>query len=153
MSSLKEEKEHLENQLKRTEQTVRCSDRRVLKVEADLKLAKTRLEERTTRFSESISRMQEKSRERARKHKLELEKRDSKREKDLARARKRKVAAVKDTTRKVERRLAQSQTASRRHRETMEVRLPLLPFVCLFFFASPRDSPASLLFRPLTRRR
>ena len=77
--------------------------------------------------------MQEKSREQARKQKLELEKKDRKREKDLAQAKKRKVAAVKDATRKVERRLAQSQTASRRHRETMEVRLPFPP-LCAFPF-------------------
>ena len=85
--------------------------------------------------------MQEKSREQARKHKSELEKKDSKREKDLARARKRKVAAVKDATRKVERRLAQSQTASRRHWETMEVRLPFLPFVRLSFLPLLESHP------------
>ena len=73
---------------------------------------------------------------------MELDERDSKREKDLARARKQNVAAVKDATRKVERRLAQSQTACRRHRETMEVRLHLLPLVCLFLFC---------LFSRLTR--
>ena len=133
ISSLKKEKEDLEDRLERTEQTVRRSDRRAMQLEADFKLAKTRLEERTTRFTESISRMQENSREQARKHKLELEKKDRKREKDLAQAKKRKVAAVKDATRKVERRLAQSQTASRRHRETMEVRLPFPP-LCAFPF-------------------
>ena len=106
-------------------------------LQADLDSSELKLERRTERYTAAVSELKEKHKEKRRKHKAALAKKDTEREGVRDRAEKRRLAAVSNATRDAEKRLKLSRDACSRHRTSLEVRplSPLASFPFVFAFS------------------